>query len=90
MLARVDPVADEVWDFRCIDPKPGIRVFGRFAALDMFVALTWDYRENIEGEDYWAEQVRMCVAAWDRLFLGLPPHKGKTLDAYLSESYEAV
>jgi hypothetical protein len=88
ILARVAPVTDEVWDFRCFDPKPGIRIFGRFAELDTFVALTYDYRENIEDL---SEQGRECCAAWDKVFEGLPPHKGSTLDAYLSgENFEAV
>ena len=46
-LARVEPAADEIWDIRCIDPKPGIRCFGAFAERDTFVALTWCYREDL-------------------------------------------
>jgi hypothetical protein len=40
ILARVAPVEEEIWDFRCLDPNPGLRAFGCFAETDTFVALT--------------------------------------------------
>ena len=87
ILARVDPVGEEVWDFRCLDPNPGIRVFGCFAETDTFVALTWDYRENIED---WAAEVVRCRTAWTTLFCGLPSFKGKILNEYISYNFRAV
>jgi hypothetical protein len=87
ILARVDPIGEEVFDFRCVDPKPGIRAFGCFAETDTFVALTWDYRENIE--DFEAEVTR-CMSVWDRLFCGLPPFKGSKLNEYVSYNFRAV
>lgn len=84
IMARVEPICAEVWDFRCLDPKPGIRVFGGFSEVDTFVALTWDYRENIEDDAYWTAQVHDCKAAWQDLFGRIPPHSGDSLDAYIS------
>lgn len=87
MLARVHPVGAEIWDIRSCDPRPGIRAFGRFSATNTFVALTWDYRENLEdkGPDdaYWAAQVNQCQTAWTQFFGALPPHKGNDLNDYL-------
>lgn len=87
-MARVDPVDDEVFDFRCIDPKPGIRVFGCFAAFDLFIALTWNCRENLPDDDplnkAWRDEIERCKAAWRRLFHPYPPHRGDNLNAYLS------
>jgi hypothetical protein len=40
-MGRLDQPNDEVWDVRSRDPKPALRVFGRFAERDVFVALTW-------------------------------------------------
>jgi hypothetical protein len=80
IIARVDPVDDEVWDFRCLVPRPGIRVFGRFAEPDMFIALTWEYRDHVDWDQARAE----CAAEWKRLFAGLPPHTGKHLNDYLT------
>jgi hypothetical protein len=38
-MARLDEPADEVWDIRSRDPSPALRIFGRFAETDLFVAL---------------------------------------------------
>ena len=64
----------------------GIRCFGCFAEKDLFIALTWNYRENIT--DFGVE-VERCREAWDTLFSPLQPFKGANLDEYLS-NYMAV
>src|SRR5712692_9566878 len=46
-MAVLDPPADEVWEFRSVDPKPAMRVFGSFAARDKFIALTWAWRKDL-------------------------------------------
>jgi hypothetical protein len=89
-IARVHPVDLEVFDFRCLDPKPGIRALGFFAEIDTFIALTWDYRENFEGKDDWSEEVKNCVGLWQKLFGQLPPHKGNTVNDYISYNAYAV
>ncbi len=33
MMARVEPVADNIWDIRSTAPKPGIRALGAFIGL---------------------------------------------------------
>jgi len=88
ILARVHPVEEEIWDFRCLDPKPGIRAFGCFAEKDTFIALTWDYRENLD--DCWSEVVADCKAEWKKLFGDLPPFGGPDLDAYLTYNFRSV
>lgn len=86
ILARVDPVEDEIWDFRCLDPKPGIRAFGRFSEPDTFIALTWNYREIID----WAAEVERCKAEWMKLFGEIPAYRGTTIDDYVTYNAEAV
>lgn len=81
ILARNDPVEDEVWDFRCLREDDGIRCFGCFGGRDLFVAITWEYREHIT--DFNAE-VEECRKEWDGLFAPLTPFSGKTLDEYLT------
>jgi hypothetical protein len=80
-LARVHEVAEEFWDIRTMEPPSGIRCFGCFAGADEFVALTWNYRENIGNFN---EAVRECMGVWNNLFGSLTPHSGDSLDAYLS------
>ena len=68
MLARVAPVDDEFWSMRIVEPEgtSGIRVFGAFCACDSFVALHWDYREDIS--DFGAE-VQDAKQIWQDYFL---------------------
>lgn len=89
ILARVSPERDEVWDFRCLDPRPGIRIFGSFGDKDVFVALTWDFRENLKRGGF-AKQVRDCKNDWSLLFGNIKPHCGNSLDDYLSRPFRAV
>jgi hypothetical protein len=90
ILARVDPVEAEIFDFRCLDPQPGIRAFGCFAETDTFVVLTWNYRENLENDDDWTAGIAQCESEWNRLFGGLQPFKGTTLNEYVSYNFRAV
>lgn len=88
IMARVSRIEWEIFDFRCLDPEPGIRVLGCFVAIDEFVALTWDYREEFDGS--WPEQVERCRSSWSELFGSVLPHSGAQLDAYLSYNFESV
>jgi len=90
LLARVEPAEDDVFDFRCLDPKPGIRALGCFAEVDVFVALTWEYRENLENDDDWSAEIARCKSEWKRLFCDLPPFKGAKLNEYVSYNFRAV
>jgi hypothetical protein len=83
-LARLDPVMNEVWDIRSIDPKPGIRVLGRFSDYDTFIALVWDCHENVRGRTAWALFGERCLQEWSRLFPVTGPHSGSSANAYLS------
>jgi hypothetical protein len=87
MLARVAPVSVEIWDIRVIAPNPGIRALGGFSKLDTFVALTWDYRENLDGRGLWNEEIDRCQKAWRDLFGATKPLKGKSLHDYLTNFY---
>jgi hypothetical protein len=83
MLARVEPTNAEFWSIRVTDPDktPGMRSLGAFVDTDKFVALTWDYRENIDSFDAEVEDVRRI---WESLFVSQLPHTGDCLDDYVS------
>jgi hypothetical protein len=89
MLARVAPVSAEFWDIRSIVPRPGIRCLGAFGAQDIFVALTWNYRENLDGPGEWKAEIRRCISGWRELFGTQQPFQGASLDEYLT-NYRAV
>lgn len=82
-MARVDPVADEIWDFRCVNPTAHIRCFGCFGGKDLFVALTWEYRDDLE----WDDEIERCKKVWTNLFDPIPRYQGDTLDDYISNYY---
>ena len=83
MLARVSPVEEDFWSIRVTEPEesPGIRGFGGFHKQDEFVALTFDYREDIG--DFSAE-VDAVREAWTRFFGVERPFHGDELDEYLT------
>ena len=43
-MGLMAPTADGIWEIRSRDPKPGLRVFGKFPCADTFVALDWEPR----------------------------------------------
>lgn len=81
-MARVDPIADDFFDFRITSPHPQIRAFGGFAEKNVFVIVTWNYRDAIK-DDFDGEVAR-CKMEWQRIFGNTTPFKGKNLDDYLS------
>jgi hypothetical protein len=89
MIARVDPVDREIWDIRSIAPHPGIRSLGAFWRQDVFVALTWDYRENLDSTERWHVEISRCFDTWRQMFGMRCPFKGSSLDEYLT-NYFAV
>ena len=48
-MGLMEPVADGTWEIRSRDPKPGLRVFGKFLCADTFVALSWQPRSRRLG-----------------------------------------
>ena len=90
VMARVDPTAEEVFDFRSFDCRAGVRIFGCFTDRDEFIALTWDFRENLLTPQDWDDAVAECMAEWRKLFGDLPPHSGDTIDAYISYNAQFV
>jgi len=87
MLARVHPVGAEFWSIRVTAPEetPGIRAFGAFAEKDAFAVLTWHLREDMSSFD---ADVVLAREAWTNLFGSAAPHRGRTLDDYLTGYWE--
>ena len=85
-LKRLEPAKDEVWEIRSRDPKPSIRVFGRFADKDLFVALNWRLRVDLGkiGTREWRNARLECKTEWKKLFLAYEPKSGDHLHDYIS------
>jgi hypothetical protein len=86
-FAPVDPVRLGIWDIRSNGSDPQIRCFGGWAEKDVFVALTWAWRDDIRKFSVEAEE---CRKDWDRLFPSCPPYVGKTIDDYIKERYRVA
>ena len=74
----LDPQKQEVWELKSVRPKPSIRVFGRFAQPNVFVATHWAFRTDLKGkwsQEYW-EEIAKCEARWKGL-TDKPPFEGK-------------
>jgi hypothetical protein len=90
-MAQLSRPNEEVWEFRLRRPKPPIRVFGRFAAKDFFVALTWAYRPELGafGSDEWRAEKLRCAVEWEERFevRYQPLTAGSYPDDYISKFY---
>lgn len=61
---------EEVWEIRSRDPQPGIRIMGRFADTDIFIALNWWHRADLGGPKSraWRDAIVGCKTEWRNLF----------------------
>ena len=77
---------DEVWEIRSCAPRPGIRIFGRFALKDMFIAFTWAWRPELKGEGSaeWREAIGVCGAEWRKVLPSYAPLSGEYPYDYIS------
>lgn len=86
-FAPVDPVRLAIWDIRSLAPEPQIRCFGAWAEKDTFVALTWQYRDDIQS---FSEEATECRRVWDKFFPDHSPYVGASIDDYITDRYRAV
>jgi hypothetical protein len=98
-MALLDPVSNGVWDIRSQNPAPGLRIFGMFAAKDVFLALIpaarskpVDYlsRGPFEGKDdpAWGEVITETKDLWRRTMSTYQPVSGDNADDYFSQGYD--
>lgn len=79
-MKRLSPSSVEVWEFK-VKARPQLRVFGRFAQKDVFLALTGPVeRRNC---DYDVE-ITQCQQEWSRLLPEHSPIYGSTIYDYIS------
>lgn len=99
-MGLLDPKGQATWDIRSRDPEPGLRVFGRFACPDVFVALTWSPRSKEVGwsrkpalEDIplmWRIQILDCDQKWNSILPGLVPVSGDEVERYVTANVSVV
>jgi hypothetical protein len=82
---------EEVWEIRSRDPNPGIRVLGRFAETNVFVALTWHKRADLLGPESraWRDAIVTCKTEWRNLFPAYQPKSGDAASVYPTDYISA-
>lgn len=95
-LGRLAEPTDEVWDMRAREPNPALRLFGRFAAPDHFVAFDWRPRSKpwngrealTDRHDPGWETVKTdCKRQWETLFPKHEPfHDLENANEYITEN----
>ena len=80
----------EVWELKSKTTK-SIRVFGRFAGYDVFVATHWQWRRNLGayGSDQWGDEINKCGTEWANMFQIHTPHTGDNINDYISDAEDA-
>ena len=89
LVKQLKPEKHEHWEFRCRKPRPSIRVFGRFALPDVFVATHPRPRKGLGG--MWSPAFEyeklVCEDHWKACGLGATfSDPGFRYEAYITEN----
>ena len=101
-MGLLSPEKAGTWEVRSRDPQPGIRVLGRFAYKDVFVAFTWRLRSRKHPD--WPNQTPLgdknsfeyqlalieVEERWADVFPGREAITGSDVRELLSERYHLV
>ena len=84
------PPRDAVWEIRSVRPRPSVRVLGRFAKKDVFIATNFELRNGLGEFDSraWREAKRRCLAEWRHLFNSYPALIGSTIHDHISDAID--
>ena len=87
-LKRLESPPPEVWAIRITNPNPQLRVFGRFAEPDTFVAMDIYTRQYLgrKKSKAWKNACAQCVFDWRELFPQYEPFIGRRVSDYVTEN----
>lgn len=83
-LKRLEPPPIEIWEVKVIEPRPQVRLFGRFAGPDLLIFTKFHLRDTLgdKGSKQWEGAMKDCEHAWSKL--GLPLHSKTAIQDYVS------
>jgi hypothetical protein len=84
-MSRLEPEASEIWEIRCRDPRPGIRLLGSFIERDVFVVLSCAPHECLRNDDDWKGAIEHYKGEWCKYFSG-PAFSGVYPNGYLTNA----
>ncbi len=88
--ARLDPAGNEVWETRVRHTKPELRVLGRFASVDIFVALNLYEGSQLKGKKAWDAAKLRCQTDWAVLFPYTSPVFGSNGNDYVRTNFTLI
>jgi hypothetical protein len=77
--------SEEIWEVRS-HSEPALRVFGRFAEKDSFIAVTWALREHLDEDSEWNRCKQIVKCEWRNLFFANEPFSGDHPNDYISNA----
>jgi len=90
-MSRLDDGKHAIWDVRCRDPDPGLRILGGFSDRDEFIAVWWGYRKCLGkyGSDEWHAAIGEAQLRWRNLFYPYQPviTRGPLTNEVIRERY---
>jgi hypothetical protein len=77
-----------VWEIRSRRPRPSLRVFGRFAEIDVFVATNVGVRRELGGlgTREWRDEIVACTTRWRQLFPAHQPIQSDDIHECVSDN----
>jgi hypothetical protein len=88
--ARLDPPGCEVWEARIRHVKPELRVLGRFADVDIFIALNLYEGGELKKKKDWDNAKARCQTDWAALFPHNPPVFGSVINDYVAANVTLI
>lgn len=87
-MQRLRRPAHAVFEIRSRRPRPSIRVFGRFAERDVFIAVNAALRDPLGGMGSrpWRDEVVRTQTLWRQLFPTYDALDGRSLHELISEN----
>jgi hypothetical protein len=73
-LFLLSPSRDAIWEIRSVQEDPSIRVLGKFAKIDVYIATNFALRGELGGWESkeWREAKRFAGAVWRKIFPTYP------------------
>jgi hypothetical protein len=87
-LCRLGPPPPEIWEVRVTEPRPQIRLFGRFLEPDTLILTKFHLRHQLgnRGSRVWVTAMRDCERKWAMLFPSTPPFSANSIHQYVTEN----
>jgi hypothetical protein len=87
-LCRLWPPPPEIWEVRVTEPRPQVRLFGRFIEPDTLILTKFHLRDQLGKREsrVWITAMRDCERKWAALFPATPPFSASTIHRYVTEN----